>query len=78
MSTILREFIKFSKKLKSAHMLNLLIYKETTDKLNIFLRTYQNYELTTSNNREPDLKTLCKISKILSVSIDSLLGIEKY
>ena len=30
--------------------------------LGIPVRTYQNYELTTQNNREPDLETLCKIS----------------
>ena len=42
-------------------------------KLGISFRTYQNYELLTSNNREPDLKTLCKISKILHISVDELL-----
>ncbi len=69
---------EFSRNLKNERLLNGLTQKEMAIKLGISHRTYQNYELTTSNNREPDLKTLCKISKILSVSIDTLLGIEKY
>ena len=70
--------IEFSKNLKNERILNGLTQKEMANKLGISYRTYQNYELTSENNREPDLRTLCKISEILSVSVDYLLGIDKY
>lgn len=72
------KMIEFSKNLKNERILNGLTQKEMANKLGISYRTYQNYELTSENNREPDLKTLCKISEILSVSVDYLLGIDKY
>ena len=70
--------IEFSKNLKNERILNGLTQKEMANKLGISYRTYQNYELTSENNWEPDLKTLCKISEILSVSVDYLLGMDKY
>ena len=72
------KMIEFSKNLKNERILNGLTQKEMANKLGISYRTYQNYELTSENNREPDLRTLCKISEILSVSVDYLLGIDKY
>lgn len=72
------KMIEFSKNLKNERILNGLTQKEMANKLGISYRTYQNYELTSENNREPDLKTLCKISEILSVSVDYLLGMDKY
>ena len=69
--------IEFSKNLKNERLACGYTQKEMAKKLGISFRTYQNYELTTQNNREPELETLCKISKILSVSTDYLLGIEK-
>lgn len=65
--------IEFLKNLKSIRQACKISQKDMAKKLGISFRTYQNYELLTSNNREPDLETLCKISKILSVSIDELL-----
>ncbi len=65
--------LEFSKNLKATRVACGISQKEMAKMLGISYRTYQNYELTTSNNREPDLETLCKISKILHVSIDELL-----
>ncbi len=47
--------IKFSKNLKFERTQLGLNQKEMAEKLNISYRTYQNYELITTNNREPDL-----------------------
>jgi len=51
--------------------------KQMAELLNIPLRTYQNYEaLAAINQREPDLEMLVRISNILDVSTDYLLGKE--
>ena len=68
--------IEFAKNLKREWMLSGLTQKQMAEKLGISYRTYQNYELTTQNNREPDLETLCKIAKILDVNVDYLLGLD--
>ncbi|MBQ3494061.1 MAG: helix-turn-helix transcriptional regulator [Clostridia bacterium] len=68
--------IEFAKNLKRERMLSGLTQKQMAEKLGISYRTYQNYELTTQNNREPDLETLCKIAKILDVNVDYLLGLD--
>lgn len=69
--------IKFAINLKQERVSSKITQKEMAQKLGISYRTYQNYELTSENNREPDFETLCKISKILNVSTDYLLGIDK-
>ena len=70
--------IEFSKNLKESRKTASLTQAQMAEKLGISFRTYQNYELLTENNREPDLATLCKIAKILDVSVDYLLGIKIY
>ncbi len=48
-----------------------LSQKETAEKLNIAQGSYSNYE---NNKREPDIKTLLKLSKLFNTSIDNLVG----
>lgn len=45
--------------------------KELADRLNVAQNTVSNWE---NESREPDNKTLVKLSKIFSVSTDFLLG----
>ena len=70
--------IEFSQNLKEARKTAGYTQEQMAKKLGISFRTYQNYELVTNNNREPDLATLCKIAKTLDVSVDYLLGIKVY
>ncbi|MBE7074994.1 MAG: helix-turn-helix transcriptional regulator [Clostridiales bacterium] len=68
----------FSKNLKEVRMQKGLSQKQMAELLGVSYRTYQNYELLDSNNREPDLEMLCKISGVLNVSVDYLLDIAEY
>lgn len=52
---------------------NNLKTKDVSDKLNIGLRTYQNYE---SGKTQPPLETLIKLADYFNCSIDYLLGHE--
>lgn len=45
--------------------------KELAEKLDVTVRTIQNYE---SGNREPNFKTLEKIAKAIGISINKLIG----
>ncbi|MBQ7884498.1 MAG: helix-turn-helix transcriptional regulator [Clostridia bacterium] len=69
---------KFSKNLKEIRTQKGLSQKQMAELLGVSHRTYQNYELLDSNNREPDLEMLCKISKTLDISIDYLLDLAQY
>ena len=61
----------FSENLEKARKKANFSRKEMAQKLNLSLTSYANYEY---GEREPKLKTLVEISKILNVSIDDLLG----
>jgi repressor LexA len=45
--------------------------KKITTYLNVARATYYNYE---TGRTEPDIKTLIKLSKLLNISIDDLVG----
>lgn len=49
--------------------------QKISDLLAISPRTYYSYETTSKNSREPDLAMLVKLSKILDVTTDYLLGL---
>jgi len=60
--------------LKTARNLKGLKQKDLAGLLNVSPKTISDYEL---GEREPDLKTLAELSRILDVTTDYLLGIEK-
>lgn len=60
--------------LKNARVKKGLKQKELAVLLNVSSKTVSNYEL---GFRDPDIKTLIKISQILNVTIDYLVGLEQ-
>lgn len=64
----------FSKRLRLARRNAKLTQTRMADALGISVAAYTRYE---NNDREPSLANLARIAKILNVSIDWLLGIEK-
>lgn len=58
-------------KIKDYRKLKNITQEEMANKLNVSRQSYINYE---NGETEPSFETLKKISKILSVSIDALLG----
>ena len=61
----------FRKRLREMRMKRGLTQQKMADLLNVALRTYQNYE---GGTRSPSFDVLLKISDILCVSTDYLLG----
>ena len=66
----------FSIRLKEERQGCGLTQKQMAEFLNINLYAYKTYEALATNHREPNLETLIKITKILDVSVDYLLGIK--
>ena len=66
----------FSIRLKEERLNNGYTQKNMAELLELPLRAYQNYEALGKNHREPDHKMLVKISTVLKISIDYLLGKE--
>lgn len=64
----------FHKNLRNARESCNLSQKELADKLKIPVTTYRNYENTL---REPSFDILIRLSEILKISTDELLGIKK-
>lgn len=62
---------KFKENLRRTREEKGLLQTEVANSLCINATTYRNYENT---DREPDYDTLIKISEILNISIDDLLG----
>ena len=62
-------------KIKQYRKLKNITQEEMAALLNVTRQSYINYE---SGETEPSFETLKKISKILNVSIDSLLNNEEY
>jgi len=60
--------------LKNARVKKGLKQKELAQLLNVSSKTVSNYEL---GFRDPDIKMLIKISQILNVTIDYLVGLEQ-
>lgn len=60
-------------KLREIRKLKGLTQKEVAENLGIAQVTYCNYEL---GNREPDIKTLIKMSQLFHATIDELVGNE--
>ena len=65
---------KFNENLKAAREKRGLSQKEVAESIGVAKSTYSLYE---SGNREPNVQTIKKISDLLSVSADDLLGIEE-
>lgn len=59
-------------RLKELRLEKGLTQKELSIKLNLTQQTYSDYE---TGRTDPDIETLIKISKILEVSVDFLLGL---
>lgn len=66
---------KFPIRLKTLRKNKGLTLDAMANLLNIKTRSYQKYEDTGPNGREPRFKTLCFLAKHFSVSSDWLLGI---
>ena len=64
----------FNENLKEARLKSGYSQKEVADKIGVAKSTYSLYE---SGNREPNVDTIKKISDILKVSADTLLGLEE-
>ncbi len=62
----------FKERLKLARNKQGFTQQYMADNLNFALRTYQTYE---GGTREPSINTLIKLSKLLNVSTDYLLGL---
>lgn len=62
----------FNKNLKLAREQKGLSQKDVAEKIGVAKSTYSLYE---SGNREPNVQTIKKISDVLGVSADELLGI---
>ncbi len=60
--------------LKNARQKKGLKQKELADLLDLSSKTISNYEAGT---RDPDIKTLIKMARILEVTIDYLVGLEE-
>lgn len=65
---------KFNENLKAAREKRGLSQKEVAESIGVAKSTYSLYE---SGNREPNVQTIKKISDLLSVSADDLLGIDE-
>lgn len=63
----------FNENLKEARIKSGLSQKEVSENIGVAKSTYSLYE---SGNREPNVNTIKKIADVLSVSADTLLGIE--
>ncbi|MCR5705172.1 MAG: helix-turn-helix transcriptional regulator [Eubacterium sp.] len=63
----------FNDNLKTARERKGLSQKEVAEKIGVAKSTYSLYE---SGNREPNVQTIKKISDVLSVSADTLLGLD--
>ena len=63
----------FNDNLKTARERKGLSQKEVAEKIGVAKSTYSLYE---SGNREPNVQTIKKISDVLSVSVDTLLGLD--
>ncbi len=61
----------FNDNLKEARLKRNLSQKEVADQIGVAKSTYSLYE---SGNREPSVQTIKKISDVLNVSADELLG----
>ena len=75
MSIIMKEIIELSKNLKILRTQYNLTQKEVAKKLEITYQSYQAYELGISI---PSLQNFIKLAKIYDVSLDYLIGNEKY
>jgi len=64
----------FCENLKNARIAKGFTQKEVADSIGVAKSTYSLYE---SGNREPGVPTIKKISNILEISTDTLLGIEQ-
>ena len=64
----------FNENLKEARLKSGYSQKEVAEKIRLAKSTYSLYE---SGNREPNVDTIKKISDILKVSADTLLGLEE-
>ena len=64
----------FNENLKEARLESGYSQKEVAEKIGVAKSTYSLYE---SGNREPNVDTIKKISDILKVSADTLLGLEE-
>lgn len=64
---------RFNDNLKRTRLKRGLSQKEVAEKIGVAKSTYSLYE---SGNREPNVETIKKISEILDVSADTLLGLE--
>lgn len=62
--------MEFNQKLRESRTAANLTQKDIAKKLNISERAYQHYE---GGSREPNIKTLIRLSAILNVSLDELL-----
>ena len=67
----------FAENLKRERELNKLTQQQMADRLNIPVRSYQNYESKATNHCEPDQELLLRIAKTLGVTVGDLLGEEK-
>lgn len=63
----------FNENLRSAREHKGLSQKEVAERIGVAKSTYSLYE---SGNREPNVQTIKKISDVLNISADKLLGIE--
>lgn len=59
--------------LKEIRLRNNLKQEDVAKQIGKTIYTYGSYE---RNKREPDIETLCKLSKILNTSVDEILGLE--
>ncbi len=64
----------FSEKLRETRKLKILTQSQLASLLNISVTTYGDYE---RGRTEPDLECLRKMAKILDVSVDYLLEVER-
>ena len=64
----------FSEKLRETRKLKKLTQSQLASLLNISVTTYGDYE---RGRTEPDLKCLRKMAKLLDVSVDYLLEVER-
>ena len=64
----------FNENLKEARLKSGLSQKDLSENIGVAKSTYSLYE---SGNREPNVQTIKKISDLLSVSADDLLGIDE-
>ena len=62
----------FNENLKLAREKKNMTQKEVADSIGVAKSTYSLYE---SGNREPNVQTIKKISEVLNVSADELLGL---